>query len=559
MSQIPTESSTNRTDDVPRILIVEDEASTRTMCERALTDAGYVTISSASAEDALELLAQPATIDLLIADIQLPGKSGLELAEEVQAIDPAIAVVVMTGHASLENVQQAARRGIADFLSKPFELDALRIAVEQALHKRRLLQERLRLRTFEELLTSSASINAILDRRHLVTVILERARTHVACAAGFIILHGEQEIPSQVIGIPTEARLLEAGQEAALFIRRQGGIRAFTAPTPICAVQTETYQRGLAVALHSQGNTIGVLLLADEREDLLTSTNQDTLSLLANQAGAALRNAFLYDELDHAYRSLRELDRLKAEFLSIASHELRNPLAIVMGYAKMLRDQIDEPQRELAHRTLEGAQRIHSIVEGMFRLHDYERLDQQNLILERHDLRDVTEQVIERFRSATDQKRQSLHLQAPAAAVTTYFDREMMLIALSNLIDNAIRFTPSEGTISAVVSPWSHQQLQEALTHADVCPTRRRLTEAVPETWGVVQIRDDGIGIDPSQAPRIFESFYQTADSLTRSEGGAGLGLALVRDIARLHRGMVWMQSTPHQGSNFYLALPVDA
>lgn len=540
----------------PRILVVDDDQTICTVCALSLTQAGYAVSVATEAAEGLRVLRAEGPFDLLLADIHMPGISGLALAETARELDPAIAVVIMTGHTSMDTLHQAVRQGVADFLSKPFELEELRLAVGQALHKRQLMQERVRLRSLEQLLASSEALNGILDRVTLCQVILGRARGHVPCAAGFLVL-GAEEGAGEIFAEPAGAALLPAGEAAAREAMRASRPQLIEAG-PLCTAAGEPVGRGLAVPLRAHGEAMGVLLLCDSGEALGKPETIDIVTLLANQAGTALRNAQLYGELQVAFQGLRELDRLKSEFIAIASHELRSPLSLVLGYSKMLRDRIDGDQRDFAQRALDAAEQIKAIVDTMVRLRDYD-LSRADLSLEICVVDELARQAVERLGGQAAEKGLHIDLDLPGPPIRLRADREKILLVLGSLIDNAIKFTPSGGKVRVDAAIWPHERLAAAAEGAAPNPTLRRLAAEPPERWAVVRVVDSGIGIAREQQPRIFDRFYQVASSLTRGHGGPGLGLALVSDLTHLQGGVVWVESEPGQGSSFCFALPYAA
>jgi len=541
-----------------RVLIADDDPTMSGFCARALEVVGYTTVSVIDAATALVALRERGPFDLLLTDIQMPGRSGLDLAQIARELDPAIAVVIMTGHSSIQTLHASVRRGVADYLTKPFELEELTTVVAQALHKRTLLQESLRLRAIEQLLRSSEAINAILDRSQLACEIVARARELVPCQAGFLIIAGSSDTATEVISEPVGATLLAGGREAAGASLRAGRPVAVVGEEPLGSLGDHTYQRGLAVPLRAQSEAVGALLLCADRPDLFSPGTQEILALLANQAGNALHNAHLYSELDAAYKGLRELDRMKSEFISIASHELRSPLAIMMGYARMVCDRSNGEPHEYAQRVLEGAERIKEIVDDMMRLRDFDR-KQLALALEWANLGDLVGQAVERLAPAAQQKQQRVTVDLPAHALTLSLDREKTLLIIGNLLTNAIKFTPAGGHIRVACGALPHHEVASAVARAVSNPTVRHLSAALPTEWAVVQVSDDGIGIPRDQQQHIFERFYQVASSLTREQGGVGLGLSIVCDLTTLQGGVVWVESEAGKGSTFSFALPSAA
>ncbi|MCG8352150.1 MAG: response regulator, partial [Chloroflexales bacterium] len=344
---------TANTSNTARVLVVDDEQYMCEICARTLRAASYDVIATTDAKIALHELRHSQPFDLLLVDIKMPTMSGLDLARTAREGDPAIAIIIMTGHASIENLHQAVQRGIADFITKPFELEQLQLAVEQALHKRRLLQDSLRLQSVEQLLASSNAINATLHRAELCQIILQTALKQTACQVGFLLLGDDQHNFCETLSAPAKWQLLDAGYTVARQVRQSGTpLNAYSSEEVLCSDGAQHISRILAVPLRAQGNIVGVLLLGDDRPDALRPGMQEIATILANHAGTALRNAHLYGELQEAYQRLQELDRLKSEFIAIASHELRTPLSIVLGYATMVRDQSSGNQREYAERVV---------------------------------------------------------------------------------------------------------------------------------------------------------------------------------------------------------------
>jgi signal transduction histidine kinase len=539
-----------------RILIVDDEAAMCDICARTLRSAGYEVVATTDAQTALAHLRPEEPFDLLLVDIQMPGIGGLQLAQRARELDPAVVIIIMTGHTSIENLQQSARSGIADFLSKPFELETLRLAVEQALHKRRLLQERIRLHALEQLLESSKAINEILDREQLGQVILERALGHVSCQVGFLLVDDGLGGLTATQASPKGWELQPAGKQVALETYHDGVARLVEGQGTLCSHGNEMIQRSLVVPLRGANTLVGVLLLCDDRSSVLRSDDEDIIGLLANQAGTALHNAQLYSKLQQAYQSLQELDRLKSEFIAIASHELRTPLSIVLGYTAMVRDQSEGERREYAQRVLISAQRIKELVDDMVSLRNLD-LHATTVASEACALDQLLHQAAERLQPVAQEKQQQLKVDG--SPLQFLADREKQLLILGNLLANAIRFTPERGTIVLHGTLWRREELVEATRGAVQNDTFRNIQQILVPQWVVMRVRDTGIGVDRREQAQIFNRFYQVADSLTRDHGGAGLGLAIVHDLVALQGGVVWVESEVGNGSTFSCALPFRA
>lgn len=535
---------------VPRILIVDDEQYMCDVCARTLRRSGYEVFTTSDPHAAVRLLNGERQFDLLLTDIKMPAMSGLDLAYIARDRDPAIAIIIMTGFASKENLQQSVQRGVADFLAKPFELEQLRIAVDQALHKRSLLQDNVRLRALEQLLASSKALSATLDLPELGGILLGVAMQQSGCRAGFVLIH-QGAVPTVVVRSGNSSDLLSSGFVLAQQSADSRGL-AIGSDDDFCRENGTDLRYALAMALQAQGEVSGILVLCDDRPTVLRPGVQEEIALLATHAGAALRNAYLYQQLGDAYQRLQELDRLKSEFISIASHELRTPLSIVLGYTMMVRDQTTAEHRNYLQRVLDNAQRIRDIVDDMVSLRHLET-GEPHLNFERCILQDLVTQAQERMRQIADERKQQMSVELPKEPLSFLCDKEKVLLVLGHLISNAVKFTPEGGTITLRASLRQRGMQNEATRHFSA-PNASMLDGAMP--WAVVEVQDTGIGIPEREQPRIFERFYQVADSLTRDHGGTGLGLAIVRELVNSLGGAVSVVSHEGQGSTFAFALP---
>lgn len=535
---------------VPRILVVDDEQHMCDVCSRTLQRGSYEVIATSDSQTAVQLLRGDQRFDLLLTDIKMPDISGLELAKIARERDPAIAIIIMTGYTSMENLHQSVRRGVADFLSKPFELEQLRLAVDQALHKRSILQDNLRLHALEQLFESSRAMSSTLELTELTRIFLRVTLQRSGCPAGFLLLAEEPDTLTMIVPAARTARLLGAGRALAqrAFEERQSII---SSDTPVCQFQDRQLSQALAVPLSAQGNVNGVLLLCDEQPGAFQPGIQEEIALLANFASAALRNAYLYSQLGEAYQRLQEMDRLKSEFIAIASHELRTPLSIVLGYTMMVRDQTEGTQREYLQRVMESSQRIKEIVDDMISLRHVDTGESQmasDLVV----LQELIPQVVERQRPTITARRQQIDIVLPEAPLAFLCDREKILLIIGHLLSNAVKFTPEGGQvrIRAAIQPAG------ALNSGGSRVIAAWRTPPTAFPWVVIEVQDTGIGIPEREQTRIFDRFYQVADSLTRDRGGTGLGLALVRELVGALGGAVWVTSREGQGSTFSFALP---
>ncbi|MEM8533947.1 MAG: response regulator [Chloroflexota bacterium] len=533
----------------PRILVVDDEQHMCDICARVLKRTGYDVTITSDPDVAVRFFREFEHFDLLLTDIKMPTMSGLDLAHIAREHDPAIAIIVMTGFASMEHLHQSVQRGVAEFLTKPFELDQLRLAVDQALHKRTLLQDNLRLQALNHLLISSEKLNSTLNLQQLTQTLLDIAIQQSGCRAGVVLMNNTATDLGVVTAVPSHVEVLDAGY--ALVNKSFDQQSNMVAEGQLfCRDHEANLTHACVIVLRAQHTVNGVLLLCDNDANTFLPGIQEEIALLANYAGAAFHNATLYSQLEEAYQRLQEVDRLKSEFIAIASHELRTPLSIVLGYTTIVRDQSSAEQYDYLQRVIENAQRIKSVLDGMVSLRLSETGSTQ-LNLENCQLQEVLEDAIQQQQSMVAEYGHTIDTNFPQEVIHFLCDREKVMIILGHLLSNAIRFTPTAGRISLHAKLCGANELD---TVSGSLLTPMPISHGMP--WILIAIEDTGIGIPQHEQMRVFDRFYQVGESLTRDQGGTGLGLAIVRELVCSLGGAVWIFSQEGQGSTFSFVLP---
>lgn len=221
--------------------------------------------------------------------------------------------------------------------------------------------------------------------------------------------------------------------------------------------------------------------------------------------------------------------------LANLAHELRTPLSLIQGYTELLLHDDVGPvapkQKELLQLIYDRAKRIGDLVHTLTSL---QMIPQGSLSLAPMSPHDWLRETILDFQVAAGQVGIELHSHIPDHLPSILGDREHLDVALSQMLDNAIKFSPDGGTID--IEAWADNHSL------------------------YIRVADRGVGIEPEDLDRIFDQFYQTDSSSTRQFGGAGLGLALVRAVAEAHGGRVTAESDgPSKGSRFTLALPLSS
>lgn len=230
---------------------------------------------------------------------------------------------------------------------------------------------------------------------------------------------------------------------------------------------------------------------------------------------------------------LRRLENLRREFVANVSHELKTPLASIKAYAETLRlGAINDAQHNLGFvaRIEEQADRLHQLIIDMIHIARMET-GSQAFEMVHVDMAEIVDISADYYRALAAKKQIKLHLCPPNAKVMVRVDEDGLRTIFDNLIDNAIKYTPTGGEI------WLRWEAKEA--------------EAVFE------VEDTGIGISPSDQPRVFERFYRVDKARAREVGGTGLGLSIVKHLAMAFGGQVGLESQVGKGSRFYVKFPL--
>lgn len=293
----------------------------------------------------------------------------------------------------------------------------------------------------------------------------------------------------------------------------------------------------VAVPLRSGTGVVGSLGFGYRSERAFSDRDREFLLALGHQCAQALERAWLY-ETEHAAREAAEAaSRAKSQFVAMMSHELRTPLSAIIGYQELLSEQIpgplNEEQRRHLGRIRTSASHLRDLINQILELSRIEA-GKEEVARQRTDLAELTEGVTRVLEQEAERKGLDLVVRVPESVSATTDPAKVRQI-LINLISNAIKFTE---TGSVTVS------LEEAES-----------VDGVREAC--VTVADTGPGIAAEDRERIFDVFTQVDQSMTRSAGGSGLGLAVSRRLARLLGGSLGLESEPGEGSTFTLRIPL--
>ncbi len=317
-------------------------------------------------------------------------------------------------------------------------------------------------------------------------------------------------------------------------------------------VEKEGFFKGLGTGRKRNGETVPLELIV---VNLRTSTGKVLLLQDISERKKAEEEIHkLNDELEErvrlrtaelhqAYSELKELDKTKDAFLSSVSHELRTPLTSIRSFSEILLNYDDhrpETLEEFLAIINRESERLTRLIDDIM---DLAKIDARKMEwnLQRLVPVAVVRRAAESVRGLVLERGLDLEIDIPAGLPTFEMDEDRILQVLSNLLGNAIKFTPRGGRI----------HIQGACEEE----------EGPSDTGGCLHllVADTGIGIPPEELPHIFERFKQVGDTLTDKPKGTGLGLSICREILTCLGGRIWAESVPGAGSTFHVVVPLNS
>jgi len=494
-----------------RILLIDDNRDDRTLALRELgrefSDVRAIEINDLNIfKKALD----DGNFDLVITDYQLRWTTGLKILKAVKKRYPQRPVVMFTGTGSEEVAVSAMKAGLDDYVIKsPKHYVRLAAAVRSAWERERLRRDRQEVERRYRRLFEDVPVG--LYR-------LTREGQFIEANPGLTELLGYQRTEDLLAGRSIDAHL--DGDSYRLWrskLQTEGLVRDLETPLRRCD-GTIVWVRHSARAVFQEGTNIryyeGAIENIDQRKQ------------------AEMERDRLLDGERRAREEAETANRVKDDFLATLSHELRTPLNGMLGWVQLARrgtlnsDQLDraleiiERNARAQTQLIEDLLDISRLVRGELRLH-----------LEPLDLREPVEAAIDIVRPSAEAKSITVQTDFTSEPARVRGDRDRLQQIVWNLLTNAIKFTPAEGSVAVSI-------------------------ESLPDCIRL-RVRDTGQGIEPAALPHIFDRFRQGDSSLTRTFGGLGLGLAIVRHFSELHGGTAEAESAgKDMGASFTVELP---
>ncbi|MDZ7264549.1 MAG: response regulator [candidate division KSB1 bacterium] len=485
------------------ILVVDDERGIREGCRRILAAEGYLVDQAEDGKQGLALLQQK-TYDLMLVDLMMPVMGGLELMDAIQQQHLDVLVIVITGYATIETAVEAMKHGAYDYIPKPFSPDQLLAVVNRGLERQRLRRQTQHL--LEE--RDRRLLEIVNEKSKLLTIVN-------SMADGVLVINRELQL---VLWNPMALKMLnlsqqpEHGQHIQQILPQPELVQLILQATAPDASKYTTISEEIEMAAPTPHTLMANISVV--RDD-----NGDQLGVVS-----ILRDI----------TSLKEIDRLKSQFVSMVAHELRAPLSAIEGFLSAYLSGAAGSNAEFNRQMLERAkQRAHALLELVNDLLQIARLESQRVVRKKEllDIGQIIGSVIGLFEMQARERGIKLKLDLPPSCPPLEADRSEMEQLFSNLVSNAIKYNVDQGTVTI------HLEANNDCLK--------------------IEVSDSGIGIDEADVPHIFDDFYRVNRPETRYITGTGLGLSIVKKIVESHFGRIDVQSRLNQGTTFVIKFPL--
>jgi len=480
--------------------VVDDELGIREGCRRILCAEGFEVDLAEDGLGGYEKLKANRDYAAALIDLKLPGMNGLELIEEIRKIDNDITLFIITANATIETAVEATKRGAYNYIPKPFTPEELLLALRNGLEKRSLALEARRSNEQRE--------------KQLLELAFERSKSKsiLNCMTdGVIVVNRQRQI---VLRNSAASRIIPA-------------LAGFNMPA------------SLDEAIKNQDLKELLVDILETTTDNVIRTKEITLDKSTYMANATPLYSLDRENLGvvtvlRDITALKKLEIAKSMFVSMVAHEVKRPLTFIENTLASVFENIKDNELAGKKEILCGAvNRLNLLNTMVDELISLAAIETGQFALKRSSLN--IEQIIAQVLQSEENNARlkdihlSVRIDESIKGEQVLADGKAMAVVFGNLVDNAIKYTPTGGKIEVGIDSGG--------------------------IYITVSVKDNGIGMSEDEKERVFEDFYRVKNEYTVNVPGTGLGLSLVKRFIDLHNGRISVQSQPGLGSIFKVSL----
>ncbi|MEI7474415.1 MAG: hybrid sensor histidine kinase/response regulator [bacterium] len=548
-----------------KILIIAENNDSQDSIEVLLKGVGYDTFFTDNENNAFELT-NAITPDIAIVDTSCKGINVSTVCRKLklQSQTNDIQIILLT---SSDSAPEELLVGADGYITKPLNINILIATVNAHLRIKKLLdilytnnsELAKSLYQLNVLYNTSSQLAGTLDKSKLINIMnigFEKSLNYSLCCA-FIINDPENAtLMINSIYPPAEELIQALKLRSMLGYKNLFEDKNLPFNISINNIKVEIHYReegktlglnvleydGLFAPINTSDRFFGTVEILRENE--YTGEDATCFQTVVKQVSLPLESAILYDEIKQTNIKLEKLEKMKSEFISIVSHELRTPLTAVKNSLDIIlsgKTGVVTPQQNnflnMAKRNLD---RLSGIINDLLDLSKIEA-GKMEYRFEPFNIGESLDFVKNTYGSLADKKNIDLRVNYNKELPLVYGDIRKIEQILTNLVSNAVKFTSDKGNIS----------ISASLIHSS------ELDYSFEGEYIKISVEDTGIGIAKDDIPKVFDKFQQIESTLSRDVGGTGLGLPIAKELVEAHRGHIWLESQPQEGSIFSFILPV--
>jgi len=482
-----------------KILVIDDEEQFRIALAKVIQRHGYDAVQFPSAYAALDYLETHNDVDIAIVDMKMDGMDGMEFITMLNEFHAEVVPIMVTAYSSIDTAVSSIKHGAFDFISKPFSPDQILYAVQKALTRRGLIVQNKKLKAEAD--------------RSLKVLGQETSKLHtvVQCMANpLIVFNSSLEI---VLFNPNFENI------AGVSIRLFSNIADYN-----CEMMS--HLNGLISEIREKKSLTMIQKEIKVGEKFYQMT---CAAVVTNREAEGF--CVVLDDIT----TLKEVENMKNQFISMVAHEIKAPISATLGYIYLILDGYITDKDKILEKLGRCKERSETLLEMVNDLLQISRCQSNRLNLEIKpiNLSEKMESALEFYSSEVSKKNQVLNKNYNEGAVEILSDDKALDIILNNLISNAIKYTPDGGNIEVSIFNEGN--------------------------YGVIRVKDTGIGMKPEDLPKLFTEFYRCKSKETSKIPGTGLGLSVVKKFVTAQKGTVSVESEYQKGSTFTVRLPLNA
>jgi two-component system phosphate regulon sensor histidine kinase PhoR len=485
-----------------KILIVDDEKGLREGSKRLLESEGYSVDTAENGSTGIELGTKN-DYDLAVIDLKMPDVEGTEVLKEIKKNKPNTICFIATAYASYETAVESTRLGAFSYIPKPFTPDELFNQLEQGYRQRKLLLEAEKLKEERE-----ATLLEVAHEKSRLKTIIE------SLSSGVLLINRDGEVvyynhsTLQKLDLDT----LEIGENVLDKLPKQ---------------IVEIIDQFLKSDNNIQKSITTQVEIRPDTELVIDATCSPVPHPDGSFAGVAvvLKNI----------TGFKQVEQVKNQFVSMVAHELKTPIAAVLGFIKLILDENIhvpyEQQRDFLGRSHTRLQGLLDLVNDLLDISRMETKTKQREIQEL-EIKEIMISTLQFLEFELKKKDISVDTQIDDNLPKLRADQNEIIRVFTNILSNAIKYNKDSGSIN--------------------------INSSLKGDFLVTSISDTGVGLKPEEKDRLFQEFFRAKNKFTRGISGTGLGLTIVKRIVESYHGKIEVESEFERGTTFTIYLPIN-